>query len=74
MYSEQEQCYINDKNDKMLNRFTKRNLSNLLFIYYYLDVLIIIIEYKIKCEYEKEIQRMNWRVRMEGVEISVLLL
>ena len=55
MYSEQEQCYINDKNDKMLNRFTKRNLSNLLFIYYYLDVLIIIIEYKIKCECEKEI-------------------
>ena len=55
MYLKQEQCYIYDKNDKMLNRFTKRNLSNLLFIYYYLDVLIIIIEYKIKCECEKEI-------------------
>lgn len=39
----------------MMNRFTKRNLSNLMFIYYVLDVLIIIIEYKIKCECEKEI-------------------
>jgi hypothetical protein len=40
----------------MLNRFTKRNLSNLLFIYYYLNVLIIIIEYKIKCECERNLE------------------
>ena len=38
----------------MLIKLTKRNFSNLLFIYDYLDFLIIITEYKVKCEREKE--------------------
>ena len=38
----------------MLIKLTKRNFSNLLFIYYYLDLLITITEYKVKCEREKE--------------------
>ena len=54
MYSRQEQRYICDENDKMLNKLTKSNFSNLLFIYCYLDLLIIITEYKVKCEREKE--------------------
>ena len=54
MYSRQEQRYICDENDKMLNKLTKSNFSNLLFIYCYLDLLIIITEYKVKCELKED--------------------